>query len=175
MEDTFFHENRFDKLQKYTPWIIWAVGMLIVFAPVIFTGFGAVHGGRGDPRLVNYTLEHGFRWLVRYPVHLSFWDPPIFFPYPNVSAFTDVLIGSGLLYWPWRLIGCQPDTSFLLWILCVFSANFAVSYWLLRSCFRFSTAASSAGAYLFSFGSIRMANFGHLQLLDCASYFLIIK
>jgi len=137
--------------------------MIVVFAPVFFTGFGVVSRGRGDPRLVNYTLEHGFRWLIRHPVHLSFWDPPIFFPYPNVSAFTDVLLGSGLLYWPWRLLGCQPDISFLLWILCIFSANFAASYWLLRSRFGFAVASSSVGAYLFTFGSIRMANIVHFQ------------
>ncbi len=138
--------------------------MWVVFAPVFFTGFGVILAGRGDPRLVNYTLEHGFRWMIQHPVHLSFWDPPLFFPFPNVSAFTDVLLGSGLLYWPWRLLGCQPDLSFLLWILGVCCANFVASYWLLRSGFGFVPAAASVGAYLFTFGSIRM-KIGHLQLL----------
>ena len=164
MKDTTSHNSWLRKLPRCAPWVSWAVGMWVVFAPVFFTRFGVVPGGRGDPRLVNYTLEHGFRWLIRHPVHLSFWDPPIFFPYPNVSAFTDVLLGSGLLYWPWRLLGCQPDISFMLWVLGVCSANFVASYWLLRSCFGFVAAASSVGAYLFTFGSIRMANIGHFQL-----------
>jgi hypothetical protein len=165
MKDTPSPDSWRLKLSWCTPWISWAAGMWIVFAPVFFTWFGVVPGGRGDPRLVNYTLEHGFRWLTRHPVHLSFWDPPIFFPYPNVSAFTDVLLGSGLLYWPWRLLGFQPDVSFMLWVLGICSANFVASYYLLRSCFSFAAAASSVGAYLYTFGGIRMANISHFQLL----------
>jgi len=138
--------------------------MWIVFAPVLATWFGVGLSYRGDPRLVNYILEHGYLWLTRQPPHLSFWNPPVFFPYPNVSAFTDVLIGSGFLYWPWRLLGLDPETSLVLWQLAVFSANFGVSYVLLRSCFSFSRGSSSLGAYLFTFASIRMCNIGHLQL-----------
>ena len=41
---------------------------------------------RGDTRLVQWFLEHDWRWLIRDPQHLRFFDPPMFFPAPNTLA-----------------------------------------------------------------------------------------
>lgn len=168
MAETVYADRGYRRFSWCLPGLTWAAGMWISFGPVMLMSFGVAVGGpagRADPRLVHYALEHGYRWLARYPSHLSFWDPPIFFPQSNVFAFSDVLIGAGVLYWPWRLFGFPPDVSLLLWLFCVCAANFAACYWLLRTGFRFAGAASSVGAYLFCFGSIRLSAIGHLQLL----------
>lgn len=164
MTQASFKPRSREKLAWLLPPGFWALGMWIGFGPILLSGFGAVTVKRGDPRLVNYILEHGYRWLAGHPAHPSFWDPPLFFPFTNVSAFTDVLLGAGPLYWPWRLLGFEPDVAYLLWLVGVCAANFAGFYGVLRWVFSFSRLASSAGAYLFTFGSIRMANLVHLQL-----------
>jgi len=158
-------ESRVSALRRLVPWAAWLLGLGLVAGPMLWTGLGVTFGGRGDPRLAHYTLEHGYLWLARAPLHRSFWDPPLFYPHANVSAFTDVLLGAGPLYWPWRLLGLSPDTSFQLWTITVWSLNLFAAYLLLRRSFRFGTVAASAGAYLFAFGNPRLANVSHPQLL----------
>ena len=41
--------------------------MMLAFYPVFVSGFGRVPGDFGDARLVNYLLEHSWRWLLREP------------------------------------------------------------------------------------------------------------
>lgn len=157
--------RRSPHLEALFPFALWIAGAGIAFGPVLLTGLGVVLSGRGDPRLVHYILEHGYRWLGGWAHHERFWDPPLFHPYPNVSAFTDVLLGAGPFYWPWRWLGGDPDVSLGLWILTVCAANYAAFWWFLRRQFGFEALAAAVGAYLFAFGSIRMANLGHLQVL----------
>ena len=147
------------------PWLAWIAGLSAAVGPMVWSGLRMISSSRGDPRLVNYTLEHGYRWLAGHPLHASFWDPPIFHPIRNVSAFTDVLLGAGPLYWPWRLAGLAPDTSFQLWSISVWSLNFLAALLLLRRSFGFPLLASTAGAYLFAFGNPRLSHAGHPQLI----------
>ncbi|MFC2172973.1 hypothetical protein ACFLU6_10140 [Acidobacteriota bacterium] len=147
------------------PFAAWSLGVLFVFHRVILSGFVQSPGGQGDARLVNYTLEHGYRWLVGWTGHERFWDPPLFFPHSNVSAYTDVMLGLGPLYWCWRAIGMEPDTSFQIWTLLVWSLNFLVGYVFLRHCFSVLPLAGAMGAFLFAFGSSRSVNIGHPQLV----------
>jgi hypothetical protein len=132
---------------------------------MILGGLAVMHVGLGDPRLVNYTLEHGYRWLSRVPAHASFWNAPLFHPHPNVSAFTDTLLGLGPFYWPWRLLGAAPDTAFQLWMLSVWSLNFFAAYLLLRRSIGARVPGASLGAYVFAFGSRQLNYFAHQQLV----------
>ncbi len=141
------------------------LGLVLVFYPIFVSGFRLTHGGLGDARLVNYTLEHGYRWVTQMPGHESFWDPPIFYPYRNVSAFTEVQLGVGPFYWVWRLMGLAPDTSFQLWMLTVWALNFLAAYLLFRRGFGFRPVASAAGAFFLAFGTTLQAHFTHPQLI----------
>lgn len=140
------------------------LGLFAVFHPMIFSGFRLTHGGLGDARLVAYTLEHGFRWLIQMPGHESFWNPPIFYPYPGVSAFTEVLLGVGPFYWIWRILGWEPESSFQLWMLTVWVLNYGAAYFLLRKGFFIRPIAAACGALVFAFGTSMQAHFGHPQL-----------
>jgi len=53
------------------------------------------------------------------------WSPPIFFPVRDVAFYTDLLLGVAPLYWPWRWLGAGPETSYQLWMLTIWSLNFA--------------------------------------------------
>jgi hypothetical protein len=147
---------------KPLPWFACTIGLLAQFHSMVLSGFRQMHGGLGDARLVNFTLEHGYRWLRQIPPHEDFWRPPIFYPYPNASAFTDTMLGFGPPYWLPRLLGAAPDTALQWWTLIVYGLNFAAAYVWLRKGARLAIPASSAGALLLAMISVAWT--GHLQL-----------
>jgi hypothetical protein len=147
------------------PLAIGCLGLIVSVYPMISSRLHRTHGGLGDARLVNYLLEHGYRWVMQYPGHENFWDAPVYYPYPNVSAFTEVMLGVGPFYWTWRWLGFAADTSFQLWLLTVWALNFAASYWMLRCCLQAGALSTSCGAYLISFASVLQVQFGHPQML----------
>jgi hypothetical protein len=138
--------------------------MLAVWYPTLLSGFAEVQGGLGDSRLVNFTLEHSYRWLVGLPLADDFWSPPIYYPASNVATYTDLMLAVAPLYWPWRILGAGPHTAYQLWMLACWSLNFLAWYLLLRRGLRVTPVGASIGAYLFAFASVRLANLVHQQL-----------
>ena len=128
------------------PLVFWLSGILLAFHPTFASGFRLVQGGLGDSRLVNFTLEHSYRWLMNMPLAESLWSPPIFFPVENVATYTDLMVGVAPFYWLWRWFGSEPHTAFQLWMLSCWTLNFASSYLLLRYGLRISAFASAVGA-----------------------------
>ena len=84
---------------------------------------------------------------------------------PGVAAFTDLLLGAAPLYWPWRWLGLGPHTAFQIWMFACWTVNFVVFFVVLKRGFRVSAFAASVGAALFAFGSPRLANIMHQQLV----------
>jgi hypothetical protein len=132
---------------------------------MLLTGLGRMQTDPVDTRLINYILEHTYRWVQRYPEHRSFWDPPFFYPARNVLAYSDLLLGAAPVYWAWRALGLVPDTAFQAWMISLSALNFAVAYGLLRRGFSFGRTGATAGAYLFAFASQRINELEHQQLL----------
>jgi hypothetical protein len=133
--------------------------------PTFATGFRGVQGGLGDSRLVNFSLEHGYRWLMDMPLAEDLWSPPIFYPVSGAATYTDLMLGLGPFYWPWRWLGFAPHTAFQLWMLICWSLNFLGCYLLLRLGLKIPAIGASAGAYLFAFGSPRYMSMAHQQLV----------
>ena len=147
------------------PWLLLTVGLFSAFYPTLLSGFDRFQQDLGDPRLVNYVLEHGFRWVGRWPGHLSLWDPPFYFPAANVGALHDTLVTLGPLYWPWRVVGFRPDTAFQFFMLTVSVLNFWAAWLFMRRAMALSPTASAGAAFLFAFGNIRTARILHQQLM----------
>lgn len=147
---------------RLLPWVACLTGLAAQFRFMIFSGFQQTHSGLGDARLVNFTLEHGYRWLRQITPHEDFWRPPILFPYPSASAFTDTMLGFAPPFWLARLLGAAPDTALQWWMLSIYALNFAAAYGLLRRGARLSVPASSAGALLLAVISVAWAS--HPQL-----------
>lgn len=143
----------------------WAAGMLLQFHPMLLSGLGQIQGDWSDSRLVNYILEHGYRWMVGMPGHERFWSPPVFFPAPNTAAYSDILLGVAPLYWLWRIAGIASDTAFQLWVLSLATLNFASAFALFSRGFRCRPAAAAAGALLLSFAAMRTSQVMHAQLI----------
>ena len=138
--------------------------LLVIHHRTIFSAFAITEGG-GDSMLYNFILEHEWRWLSGEAPHNSLWSPPIFFPQRDTAAYTDLFLAVLPPYAFWRLLGVDPQTAFQLWILTVSVLNYIAAYVVFRLLLGTSLAASSIGAILFAFGSPRLAQIGHPQLL----------
>lgn len=143
---------------------LWLPGILAAFYPTLHSGFRLVQGGLGDSRLVNFTLEHSYRWLTGMQLAENLWSPPIFFPVQNVATFTDLMLGVAPFYWVWRWLGGDPHTAFQLWMLVCWTLNFVSCYLLFRYGLRISAVGSSLGAHLFAFGNPQYSSLAHQQL-----------
>ncbi len=142
------------------------LGLVFALHPTLFSGLGRIQTDHEDPRLINYLLEHGYRWFRGNPLHRDVWSPPFFYPTSNVLAYSDSLLSIGPLYWPWRLAGLEADTSFQLWQMTCFLLNDLLFWVLLRVGFEFRPIPSALGAFLFAFGASRETDIGHPQLLS---------
>ena len=148
---------------KLLPWLLCTFGITAQLRHMIFTGFQQTHGGLGDARLVNFTLEHGYRWLRQISPHEDFWAAPIFYPYERSSAFTDTVLGFAPIYWIPRILGAAPDTALQWWIVSVYILNFFASYLLARVGLRLGIFSASFFALFISTCALDYS--GHLQLV----------
>lgn len=158
-------------LRRIGPALFGVFGTVMAFHPIILSGFARMEADPGDARHLNYVLEHGFRWVLSRPGHTELWSPPIFFPEKNTAAYSETLLGVLPFYAPWRIVGMQPDTSFQCWTLTISLLNFAACYLLLARFLGLRPLGASLGAFLFSFGSPRVVQSGHHQLI--AQFFTI--
>lgn len=134
---------------------------LIVIRP-LGPNLALIPGDLGDVRFNNYILEHFFRWVNG--LEKSFWNAPMFFPYPMATAFSDNLLGSAPFYALLRWTGLDRETSYQGWYILGFGLNYlAVTFVLSR--LKFSSLATAAGAFYFSFGLPILAQENHPQLL----------
>ena len=144
-----------------------AVGMWWAFYPTLLSGFRRMEVNTGDTRMLNFVLEYSYRWVGSWLAFrpISLWDQPFFFPARNVGAYSEIFIGSAPIYWLLRVIQIEPDTAFQIWMIVVLLFDFASMALFLRRCLGFGPLASGIGAFLFAFGSPRLAQLGHQQLL----------
>lgn len=141
------------------------IGLLGVWMTVVVPlgpHLANIPGDLGDSRLNNYLLEHFFRWVSG--LDKSFWDAPIYFPFPNTTAFSDNFLGSGFFYSIFRWLGLDRESAFQGWYIWGFCLNYAAAALVLTR-FGFKQIAVAAGAYFFTFGLPVFAQEGHVQLL----------
>jgi len=88
----------------------------------------------GDVRLANYLLEWGYQYLGGSALSDSIWSPPLFFPEPNVLAYSDTLFTAYPFYFAARSLGASPHASLLffqvvqLWLTPL--VGYACARWL---------------------------------------------
>ena len=151
---------------KHAPLLVLgcAAALLVAFHPMLLSGLARVPGDLGDARLINYLLEHGWRWLLRRPPHRDFWSPPVFYPAANTAAYSDLLLSAGPFYWCWRAAGLPADTAFQLWMLTASGINYLVMYGFLARVPQLRSLAAALGAVLFTAAACRVAEGLHPQL-----------
>ena len=149
---------------RLAPWCLWALGIVITFRPALWSRFRLLQIGPGDPRLINYLLEHSWRFVLRQPGHTSLWDPPFYYPVEGVGAYTDTMLGAVAPYGLLRALGLEPGPAFQLWMMTALSLAFLATYLLLVRGLGLGRWAAAVGAFLTGFGSSRAASFNSPQL-----------
>lgn len=120
-----------------------------------------VPGNIGDARLNNYFLENIYNFLIGQSN--SLWHLSFFYPFPYIVGFSDNLFGSAIIYVIARIVSFETDTSFQIWFLFGYVANFAAAYYALRR-MNGSVLAATVGAVIFAFALPTTAHAGHAQL-----------
>lgn len=91
--------QRLTPLSKSAPiWIIFLLGLWLVVLKEFGPHWEWVPGDMGDGRFNNYILEHFFLWLKGTVPASSYWNAPFFYPYQNVTGFSDNLLGAAPIY-----------------------------------------------------------------------------
>lgn len=142
------------------------LGVGMANLPVLRDGGRSVQGDVLDGRLVHYFLEHGYRWMLREPLHASLWDPPFFHPMRNALAYSDTMVAAVPTYGMFRVAGLPPDTSFQLWVMAAMAATFWVTWALARWPLALPPFAAAMAGFLLAFAGPRLAQMGHPQLLS---------
>lgn len=115
-----------------------------------------------DTRLINYLLEWGYVSLRGDAPGLSLWDPPFFYPEPNVLAYSDSFISAYPFYILPRLLGATAHVALMVYQLSQLLLTAVVTYGSLRW-LGFSRWAACGAAMVFSWGWPRFFQLGHIQ------------
>lgn len=147
------------------PFAFLAAGLAAGYGPMLRSALGRMQVDPSDTRLVNFVLEHDWRWATGWPWHADIWSPPVFWPEPGTATYSETLLGALPFYGIFRALGAPPDTALQLFMILSSVLNFAAFYALLRRPLGLSALAASSGAFLFAYGSVRNVHVGHQQLI----------
>lgn len=143
--------------------LIFAVGMLVCFHPMLFGGFARMQSDAGDTVLNHYFVEHTWLWVSDTTYPASFWSPQFFYPTRYALTYSENLIGAAPLYWGLRLFWSEP-TAWIGWILIVNACNYWAMLIVLRW-FGINPILAVLGGFLFAFGLPRQDQFSHQHLM----------
>jgi len=149
------------------PIFLLLAGLYFVPLKIFEQDFSKIPGDLGDARFNNYILEHGHQFLTGKVD--KYWDAPFMYPYKNVIAFSDNLLGTMPVYSIFRILGNDRESAFQLWLLTLFILNFSCCYWVLNK-WSGNTILSSVGAYTFAFSIFIL---GHIYNVQTFPRFII--
>src|SRR5262249_46308027 len=90
--------------------VVFAVGFANFPMRVLGWRFDHLPGDGIDPRLNNWVLGHGYRYLIgKEP---AFWDADVFYPAPSAIAGSDAHLGMLPVYAALRSAGLSPERAF---------------------------------------------------------------
>jgi hypothetical protein len=121
-----------------------------------------VPGDAGDTRLINYILEHGYRFISG--AENSFWNAGFMYPYKNPIALSDNLIGVFPFYALFRSIGLTEIGAYQFWWIIMISLNFWCCFYACKKWLQ-EVLLSSIIAFVFAFGFYNISQLGHGQVM----------
>jgi len=151
------------KFSIIIPFLLLFFGLFCFFFPVLINS-SLLPGDLGDARLINYILEHGYKFFIGDDFHSSLFNMPFFFPNKNTLFYSDVLLGGMLIYTPIRHFINSPFTALQIWLTVLCILNYFSFYFLSKNVFKFDIITSSISAFLFAFALPRHIQMSHLQL-----------
>lgn len=152
--------NKFIPL--FLPFVLLCVGLYLIPLNIFDLDFSKIPGNFGDARFNNYILEHDYLYFIGQVD--KYWDAQFMYPFKNVIAFSDNLLGTAPIYAVFRLIGADRETAFQYWLIILFALNFICCYWALYK-WSDNNVLSSTGAYIFSFSILLVGNIYNVQTI----------
>lgn len=154
-------------LKRWYPLLLFLGG--ISFFCLRITGFDLAYlpGDTGDPRFINFQLEHGYQWLFGNAD--AYWNAGFMYPFENNIAFSDNMLGTMPIYSIFRIFSASPETSFQLWWITVCSLNFWSAYFVLKKWLDRRDLAV-VGALIFAFS---IFNQGQILYVQMSARFMI--
>lgn len=149
------------KIVFVIPFFLLLVGLYLMPIAVFETNLSKMPGDLGDTRFNNYILEHGHKYFTGKID--NYWDAPFLYPYKNVTALSDNLLGTLPIYVVFRSGGADRETAFQLWLLSLFALNFICCFIALNSWSK-NVVLSSVGAYVFAFSIYNLGQLDHVQV-----------
>lgn len=142
------------------------LGEWMVFRPVLgVEALARRQLGKGvDNRFVHLTLEFVHTCATGRPACKGLWDPPFFYPEPNVLAFSENLLGVYPIYGLWRSLGVARIPAYTLWAATLAAANFGAFALFARRGLGLRSLPALGAAFLFAFTLPRVNQIDHLQL-----------
>jgi hypothetical protein len=142
--------------------ILFAIlGLYFGVMPYFHWDLSRIPGDFGDARFNYYVLEHGYRYFTG---QISdYWNAPFMYPYKNVTALSDNLLGTVPVYIIFRVFKLDVETSFQLWIITLFVLNYFSCYYVLKKWGFLSTVAAVC-AFIYGFGLYNHGQIFHIQM-----------
>jgi len=144
------------------PFFLLIAGLYLLPVSIFEPDFSKIPGDLGDARFNNYILEHGHKYFSG-EIN-SYWNAPFLFPYKNVTALSDNLLGALPVYSFFRILGTDRETSFLFWLITLFALNYICCFIALKQ-WSGNVILSSVGAYIFAFSIYNIGQLDHVQIL----------
>ena len=119
-------------------------------------------GNRGDGRLTNLLAEHWWRFFQGKE---KFSELLMFYPAQGVLGYTDLLLGHGLIYSVFRLIGMNLYAAYKFALIAMHSMGTASMFYLLKKKLEISVIWSFFGTIAFCCSDTLARHIGHTQLL----------
>ena len=159
-------ERRGGASPRYRNWIVaLAVAALLAVLAIVMTwpllpNLDRAVTDPGDPYINTFTLD----WVASRLAEgsLETFDAPILYPAEKSLAFTEHMIGLGLLALPLRAAGLPPLTVYNILFLLGFVAS-GMGAWLLAWHLSRSHLGAAAAAVFYAFVPYRMGQASHLQ------------
>ena len=149
-------------LSRVLPVLVFLLGIWYFCIRILGYGFEFLPGDMGDSRFINFLLEHGYQWSMGNTD--SFWSAGFMYPFENVVALSDNMIGTMPFYGVWRLLGFSHETSYQLWWIVICSLNYWSAYYVMKRWFNRWDLAIIA-AWIFAFTIFNLGQINYMQMM----------
>lgn len=141
--------------------VLFMVGMWTVPLALFGPDRALIPGDLGDARFNNYILEHFHRYITGKTG--AYWDAPFMYPWKNVIALSDNLLGTAPFYSAFRSFGFSREGAFQLWLVSLFALNYWCCLIALRK-WSGNLVLAACAAYIFAFGIYNIGQINNVQV-----------
>ena len=143
------------------PFLFMFLGLYFGVMPYFHWDLSHIPGDYGDARFNYYVLEHGYSYLSG--KISEYWNAPFMYPYKNVMALSDNLLGTLPIYALFRFFNADVESSYQYWIITLFVLNYWSCYYVLKK-LGCHTVVAAGCSFIYGFGLYNHGQIFHIQV-----------